>query len=589
MYLKFFELNRKPFQISTDPRFLWMSAKHKEALAMLKYGIMDNRGFIMLTGNVGTGKTTLINSLINSLGQDVIVANITDPGLDQLDFFNYLSYAFNLEATYTTKGEFLISFRSFLEKSFRQGKQVLLIVDEAQNISPKMLEQIRLLSNIEHQDVKLLNIFLVGQDELNAILDRNENRPLRQRLTLHYHLKPLTVSEMFYMIQHRLKVAGTEKKIFTKEAMKEIYIFTNGYPRLVNIICDHAMISGYAANKKTIDADIIRECAKDLVLPGLTDGKSSPKSVHTTVRSVPVRAKGINKDGLSNGQSPKKNIRSTVNPVIRQDKNQNNKHVADALPTPENIPAKDEEVQMLPQERNHTTSTNTLPPIEITRPKVESAPRHEKSKGPVKRILKYGGLVLVFLFLSGFLYFPLRAGVPFSEAAMFWIDATKRIMAGIDDQASIHRIKKIFLSRTTVLPSDPHLSAPKEIGNDSQMNPSPSNDVDKQNPMPLKNKNFILRLPEDGYARLDKTAITMKSNPTITIVVRGFTDAAGTQSYSLMLSKVRANVVKNYLVGKGISPDRITCIPKGADDPLASNESSEGRYTNRRVEVEMVY
>ena len=251
MYLNFYNLKQKPFQINTDPRFLWLGETHKEALAMLKYGVMDNRGFIMLTGNVGTGKTTLVNALINQLGPDVVVANVTDPSLDQLDFLNYLAYVFELAGTFSTKGKFLIAFREFLEKCFRKGKQVLLIVDEAQHINPKMFEEIRLLSNIEHQDKKLLNIFLVGQDELNSILDKHENRALRQRITLQYHLTPLSAPDVYDMVKHRLKMAGAQRGIFTARAVREIYSFSKGHPRLVNIICDQALITGYAANQKS--------------------------------------------------------------------------------------------------------------------------------------------------------------------------------------------------------------------------------------------------------------------------------------------------------------------------------------------------
>lgn len=266
MYLSFFELEKKPFQISVDPHFLWMGEKHKEALAMFRYGIMDNRGFIMLTGDVGTGKTTLVNALINSLGSDVVVANITNPGLKRIEFLNHLGAAFDLGRTFSGKGEFLAAFQIFLEKCFRDGKQVLLIIDEAQRLSRDMLEEIRLLSNIELQSAKLLNIFFVGQDELNEALDHHENRALRQRLTLQYHLEPLSHQEMGELIQHRLRVAGTGKKIFTQNAIREIHGYSKGYPRLTNIICDHAMLAGYVAQKRTIDAQEIRDCAGDLRL-----------------------------------------------------------------------------------------------------------------------------------------------------------------------------------------------------------------------------------------------------------------------------------------------------------------------------------
>ena len=628
MYLKFFELNQKPFQISTDPRFLWLGETHKEALAMLKYGVMDNRGFIMLTGNVGTGKTTLINALINKLGPNVIVANIADPGLEQLDFFNYLAHRFKLADTYATKGEFLIAFQTFLERCFRDRKQVLLIVDEAQHITPKMLEQIRLLSNIEHQDGKLLNIFLVGQDELNKILDRHENRPLRQRITLRYHLEPLTAVEMYSMIHHRLKTAGTTKKIFTTDAVKEIYIFSRGYPRLVNILCDHAMITGYAANKKTIDADIIRECAKDLRLPGLKVKKSLPKNTQANTQPAVKNTTAQNASGLNNKSAKPKSIRVTVKPVIRNNKNVNTEGLNKSQPSTEDespAPGSKAGKTNIGQIRDrHRAPSNGTPPSPDDSPAATgSAPSQAKNNRAVNKILTYGAILVVLIFLTAFFYFPLMAGVSINKTHRYWIERTKKLLVKMPDQSAISVLKKSLSSKTPTSPSGSSgisVAAPADI---SHVHPSSPDDEDgkdqntvssriaakgetppntlmteakpeqtrhssKNSDIPAE-KQFILRLPEDGYKRLDHTANVMESNPSIKLVVRGYTDSIGTESYNQMLSKVRANVVKNYLVGKGIAPERITCIPRGADNPIADNENPEGRYANRRVEVEMVF
>jgi len=269
MYLSHYNLAYKPFQMSTDPGFLWLGEKHKEALAMLKYAIVENKGILAMTGDVGTGKTTLINALIQSLGDDTLAAIIYDPSLGVLEFFNIISFAFNMGRTFDGKGEFLIYFKRFLKEVRAQNKKVLLIIDEAQRINNELLEEIRLLSNLEDEYVRLMNIFFVGQNEFIDILKEYKNRALRQRITLRYHIEPLTLSETESYIWHRLKISGAKARIFSSDAVQEIFSFSNGYPRLINIICDHALLSGYVREILIITADIINECKEDLKISNL--------------------------------------------------------------------------------------------------------------------------------------------------------------------------------------------------------------------------------------------------------------------------------------------------------------------------------
>jgi len=269
MYLSHYNLASKPFQMSTDPDFLWLGEKHKEALATLKYAIVENKGILALTGDVGTGKTTLINALIQSLGDDTLAATIYDPSLGVLEFFNIISFAFNMGRTFDGKGEFLIYFKRFLKEVRAQNKKVLLIIDEAQRISNELLEEIRLLSNLEDEYVRLMNIFFVGQNEFIDILKEYKNRGLGQRITLRYHIEPLTLSETESYIWHRLKISGAKARIFSSDAVQEIFSFSNGYPRLINIICDHALLSGYVREILIITADIINECKEDLKISNL--------------------------------------------------------------------------------------------------------------------------------------------------------------------------------------------------------------------------------------------------------------------------------------------------------------------------------
>ena len=266
MYLSYYKLKAKPFQMSTDPAFLWLGEKHKEALSILKYAILENKGVLALTGDVGTGKTTLINALLKSLGNDTVTATIYDPRLEVLEFFNTIAAAFKIEGTFDGKGQFILKFMDFLIKTHERNQKILLIIDESQGINEDLLEEIRLLSNLEAEYTRLLNIFFVGQNEFVDILQKYENRALRQRVTIRYHIDPLTLNETAAYIKYRLEVAGTEAPIFDTGAIDEIYFFSGGYPRLINIMCDHALLSGYVRDVQVINAKLIRECREELLV-----------------------------------------------------------------------------------------------------------------------------------------------------------------------------------------------------------------------------------------------------------------------------------------------------------------------------------
>mgnify|MGYP001816495777 FL=1 len=286
MYLSFYQLDRKPFQISTDPNFLWLGDKHKEALATLRYALMDNKGFLLLTGDVGTGKTTLINALVNALGEEVIVATLLDPGIEKDDFFSYIGKAFGFEQAFSSKGEFIHIFTDFLNRAHEERKKVLLIIDESQRLSQELLEEIRLLSNIERQSHKLINIFFVGQIELNSIILEPQNRALRQRISVNYNLNPLSAKETGQYIHHRLKVAGATKSLFNAAAVREVFQFSSGYPRLINVICDRALVTGFISESKKIGAQTIKECAGELKLQ---NQKSRSKKEKSREKAAPTR------------------------------------------------------------------------------------------------------------------------------------------------------------------------------------------------------------------------------------------------------------------------------------------------------------
>ncbi len=264
MYLSYYGLGNHPFTISPDPNFLYLSEVHKEGLAHLTYGVSQRKGFVVITGEVGTGKTTLIHALLANIPQKVRLAFISNPTLTRDDFFYLLADAYQLGAV-DNKARFLIEFTHFLEKAYEQDENVVLIVDEAHCLTEELLEEIRLLSNLETPHNKLVNIILVGQPELDAKLKSPKLRPLKQRITLYYHLPSMNREETVQYVKNRLLKAGAgDLGIFSDRALELIYDYTKGVPRLINILCDRCLLTGFVKNCKCIDDTIIEECAQEL-------------------------------------------------------------------------------------------------------------------------------------------------------------------------------------------------------------------------------------------------------------------------------------------------------------------------------------
>ena len=261
MYLAHFDLHEKPFQLNTDPRFLWLGQDHKEALATLRYGVLENKGLLLLTGEIGTGKTTLVSALVDQLDDEsVVVAQLPDPGLTRREFFYLVSRKFGIDRPVHDKETFTDTFGEFLDDICTHKKKALLIIDEAQIMGSRVLQEVRLLSNLEYRHTKPLNIFLVGQTEFNQKLLKPENRAIKERIAVNCNLKPLVEPETAAYIAYRLQVAGTQKRIFTDDAVREIQSFSKGSPRQINILCDLALVRGYAENAKILDSRMIEEC-----------------------------------------------------------------------------------------------------------------------------------------------------------------------------------------------------------------------------------------------------------------------------------------------------------------------------------------
>ncbi len=516
MYLNHYNLNLKPFEMSPDPQFLWLGEKHQEALATLEYGILESKGFLLLTGDAGTGKTLLINALAKSTRVQAIIATIPDPDLEILDFFNFLSEEFQMNKNFETKGSFLIEFKHFLYEVYQSEGKVLLIIDEAQRLNHNLLDQIRILSNIEYNYRKLINIFVVGQSEFNQTLREERNVAFRKRIAVSYQLETLDKKETEKYIKHRLAVAGATEEKFNSDAIREIFYFSMGFPRLINIICDHALMIGYSKGLKLIDDSVIAECKKDLHI--LTEPNMLPEEDNYFEENEVVYELS---EPTDKGQGSKRNwvyvcfvlafigIGYTLYNFLWRD------------PSPIEIRESQQALKNGFSEKESLTSENVK--------------KGEFDKGKVSQNRQMG-------------------------------DTDSR------DKINETRNKSVL---TTVR------------GDNRTQNAKASN-----NYFSVPERKTIIQfeydsmmLPYEAYGVLDQIVKLSSSTPVSEIIVEGYTDSSGDDKYNKNLSKLRADVIKKYLVNVGIPATKIKTFGMGPKNPIASNKTFEGRRQNRRIEI----
>jgi len=265
MYCQFYGFREKPFNVTSDPTFFFLSRQHKEALSHLLYGVSQRKGILVITGEIGTGKTTLCRFFLNQLTKSVKTAFILNPHFSETQLLEAIAKDFGINVKYRSRLAFVWELNRFLLNQSESGNNVVLIIDEAQNLKPQALEQVRLLSNLETAKDKLIQIVLVGQPELNKRLNLYALRQLRQRIMVKYHIPPLEKNDVRNYIDHRLNIAGSAQKVqFSDEAIKIISDFSCGTPRLINIICDRALLAGFAAGNNIVDLNIINRCIEEL-------------------------------------------------------------------------------------------------------------------------------------------------------------------------------------------------------------------------------------------------------------------------------------------------------------------------------------
>src|SRR6185295_13075779 len=266
MYEAFYRLTEPPFRLTPDPRYLYLSAHHREALGHLLFGIREGSGFVAVTGEIGTGKTTLLRTLLLDLEPTTTVAYIFNPVLSDLELLQAINSEFRLPAEWISKKDLTDELNRFLMAQKLAGTRVVVIVDEAQNLSAPVLEQLRLLSNLETETEKLLQIVLVGQPELRDMLARPELEQLNQRITVRWHLAPLDRNETAEYVRHRLRIAGgtNATKLFTPGALRQLYRYSGGIPRLINIAAHRSLLTGFTRERRVIDARTVRAAMHEL-------------------------------------------------------------------------------------------------------------------------------------------------------------------------------------------------------------------------------------------------------------------------------------------------------------------------------------
>ena len=265
MYREFFGLKEKPFNVTSDPNFLFLSRVHREAFSQLLYGIKERKGFLAITGEIGAGKTTLCRALVNKLDANTKSAFIFNSTLPEMQLFQTAFEDFGIPIEKKTKAAMLRQFSKFLLEELSKNNNVVLIIDEAQNLKNSVLEELRMLSNLETEKEKLFQMILVGQPQLRDKINSPDMEQLRQRISVRFHITPLENDEIEEYIYHRLKVAGSRGDItFSDTALSSIYKYSNGIPRIINKVCDKALLCAYTIETKHIDLSIIERCIQEI-------------------------------------------------------------------------------------------------------------------------------------------------------------------------------------------------------------------------------------------------------------------------------------------------------------------------------------
>jgi general secretion pathway protein A len=586
MYLSYYKLNKKPFDISPNPEFLWLGEKHREGLATLKYGILENKGFLMIIGDVGTGKTALIRAIENEIQAKIIVVTIPDPNLSLMDFYNVMAAELNMGRSFENKGGFLIEFKKLILKAASSHQRVLIIIDESQRLTSSLLEEIRLLSNIDLGGKVLINTFFVGQLEFKALIARNENRAVRQRITVSYELSPLTADETPQYIGHRLKVGGASRPIFTPEAIRLIHTYSRGYPRLINIICDHALMSGYSRGVDRIDEKIIKECGRELKV-AIGSDPSEEKATPPAAPPKKESAAGLAPAPSADQSHPWRGalVFAGFLALLGSTWYFAGDRISDELARW----GKGKELATLKGQKAPASTeekTDRVPALASdsgVKPKLQEVPAAKPSQEGLIKTKKETPAVT-----------PSEDSQPQAAPA-----AAPPAPAPVDSPAAAktETVAAVPITPPAVSASPPPAELPASGVPPQATAAAPPAPVAAKPPSTesVRLKEFVVYFTQNSteipiYANdiLSNTANFLKSFPESQALIEGHTDSIGDPAYNRFISAERAASVRSFLIGQGIEARRLAASGLGPDKPIESNSTPEGRSKNRRVVIRIV-
>ena len=602
MYRSLYNLKSKPFELEPDPSFLWLGERHKETLFFLRYGILDNMGFLLLEGDKGTGKTTLINGLARGLKSDVEWAIISGSSNEQLDFYNEIVTGFGIDTQFTSKVEFFIQFSHFLHKAHGENKKVVLFVDDCHLLSQEILDELRLLSNIEKGDAKLIDIFFVGQPEFTEMLAVPYNHSIRQQLALKAKLVPFGANETGHYIRHRLKISGAEEEIFTPRAVQVIHDYSQGVALEINVICERALLAGSAQGKKTIDDKLIEECVQELLNPVKPDqqdaesplveenqaelsGEVDDQSVSAGVLNAKSRSWipytlaflacigfGFYFFSVKNeipviadtdsGGIGQENVVAAVSEVMESQEPDVEKVVSVAEPQSLNEPLSKEQID---------------PPVVQVVEEVETVEKTETIETPAVQVVEETETV--------------------ETQVVQVIEGTEtidpQVVQVIAEAEKIEDVAPVILGEV-VKTSEKSAAVEEEKKELDQAVEQPG--IYKPPPLPpMEPEKVFLGLQPNTLKLTRKANVIFASfveillqYPDAKVLVKGYVSSDNDTLENMKLSEERAESVQQLLIKRGVAAMQIEVKGMGIQDPIATNSTRAGRLKNRRVEIEVI-